>query len=436
MRRIPRGLASTLAIAAVAAPLWAHAQPAPSGYVPPKLVKPGKSTTPLGGPGKVIVKVLVYANATFKVIEVLKSTNHADDAAALEIARTGTYKPALKAGKPQTAFYDYELSFTASGASAGQSSANTPLDEAERQLRTNNFSGAETALTGYIAAHPGDQRAETDLGVAYAFSGDPTQAVAAFDKGGPVPDNYKVVAGKAYADYAIVEYKAKDNDLALAAAKKAVALAPALGTYNTLGLAESATGDFTAAAADLEKARALGASTNAGVKDRAQVDINLVSTYLAAGNVDMAKTVAAEVAQLDPTQAASAQSFIANYLVKQAQGQETKSGTADAAGTLEAATQSLPTQAVMLWSQAAILYLEVKPTPDNAKAKADADKALAIDPNSALGNYAAGIALARQGSRKEALVFLGKADAAAKTSGDTRVATLSEAAIATISGAK
>jgi tetratricopeptide (TPR) repeat protein len=90
----------------------------------------------------------------------------------------------------------------------------------------------------------------------------------------------------------------------------------------------------------------------------------------------------------------------------------------------------------MLWSQAAILYLEVKPTPDNAKAKADADKALAIDPNSALGNYAAGIALARQGSRKEALVFLGKADAAAKTSGDTRVATLSEAAIATISGAK
>ena len=51
------------------------------------------------------IKVFVHANGKTDIpSSVTKSTNHGDDAAALEIARTSTYKPATKDGKPADAF--------------------------------------------------------------------------------------------------------------------------------------------------------------------------------------------------------------------------------------------------------------------------------------------------------------------------------------------
>jgi hypothetical protein len=78
----------------------------------------------------------------------------------------------------------------------------------------------------------------------------------------------------------------------------------------------------------------------------------------------------------------------------------------------------------------------MKPNADSAKAKADADKALALAPGDAQANFAAGVALANQGSTKDALVYLNKADTAAKAANDTQLATAIENAIKQLGGAK
>jgi len=84
-----------------------------------------------------------------------------------------------------------------------------------------------------------------------------------------------------------------------------------------------------------------------------------------------------------------------------------------------------------------VSYLNLKPKPDNDKAKADADKALAVAPDNAVANYAAGIALANQaGKSKDALVYLNKADASAKSGNDTSLATAIENAIKQLNGTK
>ncbi|HEY0798290.1 MAG TPA: hypothetical protein VGD50_04015, partial [Candidatus Baltobacteraceae bacterium] len=92
-------------------------------YVPPKLVSRGEPGTSVPGPGSVIVKVLVKADGSFQVQNVIRSTNHADDQVALDIATHSTYKPALRAGKSTTAFYDYTLAFTNTGVAPAADSA-------------------------------------------------------------------------------------------------------------------------------------------------------------------------------------------------------------------------------------------------------------------------------------------------------------------------
>lgn len=436
MSRISRALIASLFGVAAAAPHSAPAQPAPSVYKPPSLATAGKATTPITGPGKVLVQVLVHTNGTFQVIKVIKSTNHGDDAAALEVARTSKYRPAIRGAKAVEGFYDYELNFTSSGnvASGPPVSGNKSVDAAERMLRANQFSQASSALTAFVATHPTDVRAQVDLGVAEELSGNPTEAVAAFDRGGNVPQIYRAVAGKAYADYATVEIKAKDLQLALPAAKKAVSFSPTYANYDILAFAEYSGGDYPGSVNDFEKARSLAASGNAPGHDRVQIDISLITAYLSADNVDQAKAIADEAGQLDPGEAQHAQTTIANYDIKRAQT-EAAAGRTDAAATiLEKSADTLPKESATLWSWAAIMYLKAKPTPEAGKAKADADKALAIDPNSALANYAVGVALANQGNRKDALVYLNKADAAAKSSGDTETATQAESAINTLNG--
>ena len=78
----------------------------------------------------------------------------------------------------------------------------------------------------------------------------------------------------------------------------------------------------------------------------------------------------------------------------------------------------------------------MKPSAQPAKAKADADKALAIDANSPRANFLAGVALADQGNSKDALSYLNKADSAAKAANDTALVAQIEAAIKQLSGGK
>ena len=432
MQRIP--LIAALTAAALILP---YASPAAtvgtSDFVSPKLLKRGSNTSTIGGVGMVIVKVLVNKDGTFKVQGIIKSTNHADDKAALEIAGTSTYKPATKGGKAQIAFYDFTLRFNA-GVSTTTTKDTSALDQYERMIRGGNYSGAQTALKTYLEGHAEDQRAQVDLGVADSFLFDFAGAAAAFERGGTVPANYRSIAGKAYAEAAIALVKSKDYKKALSYAKHAVELSPQFATYNTLGFSEYGIGDFTSAAADLQKARELGKSENVDPKLRAAVDANLVSTYLGAGNIDMAKTIAAEGKQLDPSNGSIDVAF-GNYYGKLAGDKMAAKQYGDAAELYEQAAMAVPSAAANLYGQAALAWLRLE-KPDNVKAKVDYDKSLALDPANGLGNFAAGISLANLGKTKDALEYLKKADDAATKAGDANLAAAVEKSIKTLNGTK
>jgi tetratricopeptide (TPR) repeat protein len=423
-----RQIAASLVLVAFGMPLAALAQSTgtESYYVPPKMLKRGVPRSPIAGPGTVIVKVLVNPDGSFKVQDVIGSTNHADDTAAKEIAQNSTYRAATRGGKPVLAFYDFTLKFTAASVSSGGDEGTLP--GLERMLRAGNFSGAKDGLAGYLSAHPDDKQAHVDLGVANTFLLDYRAAVAAFDAAGTLPANYRPVAGKAYAEYAVAQTNAKAYPSAIAAAQRSVELSPSLATYNTLGYAELVSGDAASAVRDLSKARALAAAGNAPAHDRALIVGNLASAYVGAGNIEGAKSAAAEVAKLDPS-ATGAQVAVASYYEKRGKEFAAAGKQLDAAAAYEEGAQAAPSVAGTLYVAAAFSYLNAKPQPENAKAKADADKALAIDANSAPANFAAGIALANDGKNTEALTFLHRAEASAKTGTDAGLSSNIQAAI-------
>jgi len=400
-------------------------------------VQRGTATSGAAGAGTVVVQVLVNKDGTFKVQRVIRSSNHGDDAAALEIAKTSKYRPATRGTTPQTSFYDFTLNFTGAGvASDGASEpAAAGVEQYTRMIVAGNYSAAQTGLKTYIAAHPDDAKAELELGVATADLGQPLDAIAAFDKAGTIPPDMTAVAGKAYNDAAAADLKANDNTAAVAAAKRAVELAPGFFTYNTLGFTELSAAMYDAAAADLEKARSLGAADKSiKPSERAKVDGNLISAYLAVGKPDSAKPIAAEAKQLDPTETGSQTAF-ANYDVKIAQADAAAGKQVDAAALYEQAAELVPAQAAGLYGSAAVALLNAKSNIDYGKVKAYADKGLAVDPDDVLSNFAAGIALANTPGKSEAaLPYLNKADAGAKKANNTSLASAIENAIKQLSG--
>jgi len=411
-RRIFFGAA--LCAATVAAPLAASAQSngTQNYYTPPKLKKAAQPTVPVAGAGTVVVQVFVKADGTFTVSKVLKSSNHDDDAAALDVAKHSSYTPATRGTTKVDAFYDFTLKFNANGSSTSQEPASGSAVYL-RELDAGNYSGAKSGLTAYVADHPDDLKAWTYLGVADTFLNDYEGATAAFDKAGTVEAPYKAAAGRAYAEYAAAELKAKENDKAVAAAKRAYEIEPGFYTQNTLGYAEFTAGQNDAAIGDLEKARALGQAQNLKAHDRIAVDDTLLSAYLAAGKADQAKTILAEIAQLDP-QDKSGQNIMAASLAQAAEAAHKAGKPADAAALFEQAAAASPSEAATLYGYAASEYLSVKPNPLNDKAKADADKALALDPNNAEANFAEGLFLANVGKSKDAMTYLQRAEATAK----------------------
>jgi TonB family protein len=425
---------------ALAAPL---AAPAQSGggieyFNPAKILHRGSPTSAVAGAGTVVVQVLVNKDGTFAVQRVIRSTNHGDDAAALEIAKTSKYKPATRGTTPQTSFYDFTLKFTGTGsATESTETSGNDLDQYARMIAAGNYSGAQSGLKTYVAQHADDTKAQLELGVADADLGQAADATAAFDKAGTIPSNVAPLAARAYGDVAGADLKNNDAAGAVAAAKRSVEIAPGVNGYNTLGLAELSAGSNDAAVADLEKARTLAASDpKIKPQDRARVDGNLISAYLAVGKTDSAKTVAAEAKQIDPNETGSQTAF-SNYYIKTAQADAAAGKAGDAAANFEQAAAALPSQAAALYGQAAFAYLNVKPKADYDKAKAAADKALAVDPDDAIANFAAGVAMGNTpGKSDDALVYLNKADASAKKANNTSLSTQIENVIKQLSGNK
>ncbi len=427
--RLTPSLSMIAALVLGAAPLAASAQTSVY-YVPPKLQTRGTNTTPITGKGTVTIKVFVHANGKTDIPStVAKSTNHGDDAAALEIARTSTYKPAAKDGKPADAFYTFVLSFSGTGAVGAETSetGDGALQKVAGLERSGNYSAAKEQLGTYLQAHPDDKEGNLLLGVANAFTDDYSSAAGAFDKAGTIPAKYQTLAGKTYSNAAVAALKANDNDGAVAYSTKAIGLMPSAEPYNIRGSAEYAQKKYDSAVSDLEKARDLATAEKADNHQLAVIETNLTAAYMGAGQSDKGLATAKDVARLDPSITQTGE-IIAQYYNDKATALVKSGDRKGASDQLDAGAAAVPKYAVQLYGNAAtILASDAK--PDWKVVKAEADKALAIDPNDARANYVAGVALANDKNTKDALTYLNKAQATAKTGTDADLSRQIDAAL-------
>ena len=401
-------LLAAAASLAFALPLAASAQTS-TFYTPPKIIKQGTANSPIVGTGAVTLKVFVKANATVGPVEVEKSTNHGDDAAALEIAKSSTYKPGLRDGKPIDAFYTLALKFSGSSVINDTGTSSNQLIQANALIRANKFADAKTEVQSYLTSHPADKDAQALLGVADSYLNDAAGAAAAFDAAGTIPDRFKVVAAKAYADAAVDQLKAKNNDRAIALADKALALQQNVNTLFIRGTAYGNAQKYPQAIADLEKAKSLATAGNADAATINAIDASLATSYVFGGQADKGIALAQQIKRRDPSNT-RVDDTLASYYNQQAVAAMTAGKKDEAVADLENAAKIVPSRSVVLYVQAANV-LSQGDKPDWKRVKAEVDKALAVDPNDARANYVAGIALANQGDGKGAIPFLQKAKA-------------------------
>jgi tetratricopeptide (TPR) repeat protein len=408
--RTTRSLAALAlgALALLSSPLPAPAQTG-TFYTPPKLLKQATPSVPIAGTGAVTVQVFVRKNGSIGAVKVQKSTNHGDDAAALDVAKNSTYKAGVRDAKPIDAFYTMALKFTGSSIVNDTGTKSNELVQANALIRANKFAEAKPIVQSYLTSHPGDKDAQALLGVADAYLNDAQGAAAAFDAAGTIPERFKVVAAKAYADAAVDALKAKNNDQAIALADKALALQQNVNTLYIQGTAYANAQKYPQAIADLEKAKAQAAAGHADSATLNAIDGSLATAYVFGGQADKGVALAKELKQRDPSNT-RVDDTLASYYNQQAV-KAMQAGKKDEAVTdLESAARAVPSRAVVLYVQAANV-LSQGTTVDWKRVKAEADKALAIDANDARANYVAGIALANQGDSKGAIPLLQKAKA-------------------------
>jgi tetratricopeptide (TPR) repeat protein len=405
--------ASLTGVALCALGAAAHA----ATFVAPKMMQRAASSVPVAGAGTVIVQVLVNADGSFKVQKVISSTDARDDAAALDIAKHSSYKPATSAGAPTKAFYDFTLVFKGASGAGGGGSDVAGVFPYEQMVRAGKYSAAKSGLRGYLVKHPGDVRALTFLGVSDVFLGDNTGAVAAFDQVSVVPDAYKAIALKAYTDQVTALSNSKDYQGAEAAQKHVVAIQPGYPSYDNLAFLELSAGDYASAVSDFQTARTRAVSEHGTANERATIDANLATSYAKSGDLDKAKQIAAEAKQLDPAQNAG-YAAVESVYAGQADDDMKVSKYADAATSYEQAAAVAPADSVTLYDNAAFALIQEKTTDSYTAAKADADKARAIDPANAGANFAEGVVLANEGKHDDAVTYLNKADASAKARSD------------------
>jgi len=397
-----------VSLALTAVPLGALAQTS-AAYTPPKLVKQGTpSTSPASG--SVTVQVYVKKDGSFNVTRILKSTNPADNGAAIEVAKTATYKPALRDGKPVDAYYDYELVFGGPvSASSSSEKLSGPMGDAFALIRNGKYAEAKTSLQSYLSAHPGDVEASTLLGVANAFAGDADDAAIAFDSVPNVPQQYHTLAVQAYATHAANMLTAQKYPEAGSAATHLIALDPQSPEgYYVRGLANADQKNFAAAVPDLQQALTLTKAAKQDDKSLTSVEFNLAIAQLNSGAYDAASATAKDVAQLDPLQAPKLQQAedvaISNDAIASA-----NAGKLDAAvAKFEAGATVFPALAGEFYGQAAFIMLTAK-SPDYKKLKAEADKALALDPTNGRALFVDAFVSANVGDNKAALSYMNKA---------------------------
>lgn len=431
--RIVAGATAVAAAAAFALP--ANAQYA-SEYTPAKLVRQGSTSKAIAGSGTVVVQVQVNANGSHRVVKIIRSTNSADNPAAIDIATNSTYRPAHRGKTPITAFYDFTLNFKGrsvaqSGESVVKGSAAARIDALIHQGK---YSVAKSQLQEALESNPNDAVLNEELGTVNYFLADYPSAAAAFDKVPTITKTFSQVAAQSYA-LAAVKTAAAVPQQAVAYGKKAVALLPSANTYYALGSAELQANDTASATADLKKAFDLvQADPKADTKTKVAIAAQLYQAYSKSGDTANAEKTLAVIKQLDPSNSSVGTLEGNRYL--QAGNAAAQAGNHEEAvkNFEQAAAVGSPAVQVTAYAAAALqqsALVSAQKTPatkdDYAKVKAYADKALAINPNDALANFAEGIGLAgewvvggKQDSnlKAQALAALNKAKASAQSSGN------------------
>jgi tetratricopeptide (TPR) repeat protein len=391
-------------------PLAALAQTA-SAYTPPKLLKAGTNTTPVSGPGAVTVQVFVKKDGTFRVNRILSSTNAADNDAALEIAKTATYKPALRDGAPTDGYYDYTLNLGGAVALATTAGGGGPTAQAYGLIRDGKYSDAATQLQGYLASHPGDVQANTLLGVANAFGGNPDAAAQAFDSVPTIPEQYHALALQAYAKHATNALDAKKYADVVSASTRVIALDPkSVDGYFLRGVANANQQQYTAALPDLQKALDLAKAARVDDHSLANIEFSLAIAQLNTGAFEAAAATAKDVARLDPLQQPKLQQAEYVAVSNTAVAQANAGKSADAVTTFETGAAIFPASAADLYGQAAFVLLTAK-APDYKRLKVEADRALAIDSTNGRALFVNAFVAANAGDSKTAVADMTKAKA-------------------------
>jgi len=426
-------IAAPLAALVALAQLPAAAQYA-NEFTPAKLIHQGTTTHSIAGSGTVVVQVQVNPDGTHKVVKVLRSTNSGDNAAAMDIAQSSTYRPAHRGSAPVVSFYDFTLKFN------GKSVASTPsesggalpaggsLSPAASQvaalIRQGKYAQAKSKAESELLGSPGDESLRQMLGIAAFDSGDMTTAASAFDKVATIGPQFRPIAARSFAAAAVKV--AQDNPAqSLTYAQKAMALDSGPNSQFALGVAQLANGQNAAAIASLKAAHdAAMADSRVPTSSKVNIDSELLQAYLANHDTADAQAVAAQIKQLDPSSTAGAQAMAASLIKAGNAAVDAKDTTTALSDFDQAAAQGDPTTAVTANTLAAFAIAR-SAKPDYKRMQAYAEKALAIKPNDAAANFAEGIALTAQwasshdaGTKQKATDALDKADQQAKAEGN------------------
>jgi cytochrome c-type biogenesis protein CcmH/NrfG len=387
-------------------PFAAAAQSAPADSAPGLLAR-GTNTTALAGKGDVVVQVFVKKNGSFEVSKIIKSTNPGDNAAALEIAKSSKYKPAIRNGHAADEYYDFALSFGGDTSAIGSG----PLPTALNAIHEGKYDLAESTLTAYLQTHPDDTQAYTLLGVAEGFAGDYAGSSAAFAKAGTIPDEYKVLAVTSYTKNATALLDAKDLPNAIDAATHALALDPNdIQALYVRGIAQANQHSDPAAIADLKSALATATSLKSDDATMGIVAYNLALVQFDAGAFDDAAQTAKALAGYDPARRTQLDRTAVAAYNNSAVSMANAGDIAGAVTRLEAGAANFPAVAGALTAEAAYI-MAIDKKPDWTKVRAEADKALGIEPTNGRAAFVAGIAASHLNDAKAALDYMNKAKA-------------------------
>jgi tetratricopeptide (TPR) repeat protein len=437
MKVVRKIVAVSAAVAASLAMQTAGLAQYSSQFTLAKVVKQGTTGKPVAGTGVVTVQVQVNADGSHKVIKVIRTTNSADNAAAMEIAQTSTYRPAMRGSTAVSSFYDFELKFTgksvsnAQSASGGGVAAGSPAaTEVDTLIRAQHYSQAISRAQSALASSPDNPQLLQLLGVAQYYNKDQVGAAQSFSRVSNITSQFKALAADAFATAAVKT--SRDNpSQSLEYAQKSQALGGGTEAQFALGVAQVQNKQYNDAIANLKSVR----DKTTDPKNKAAIDQQLLAAYLATNDTADANATQSEIKQLDPNDS-SVGVTIANHYLQQGKDAMDAGKFADALKYYQqAAATGNPTAAVTANTGAAFAIFRMD-KPDYSQAKSYADKALAGNPSDPLANFAEGIAYAgiyagshTASDRQQALSYLNKADQLAKAAGNTGLSTQIESQI-------